>query len=103
MRRAIAEPRDAFSCTANFNHSGHRGTRRKSVYSGGSTFLRTAADDFSIENCGESNPGSVWDESVGGGAIDFPCGSNVGRDRSFERQDVGQRELRSEERRVGKE
>src|ERR1700730_10797431 len=90
IRRAMAEPRDAFSCTGNFNHR-TRGTRRKRA--GGSAFQWIAADNFGVENCGESYRDSVWDESVGGGTIDSVSGGNVRRDRSFQHQDVGRRQL----------
>src|ERR1700686_429779 len=86
-RRAIAEPKDAFSCTGNFNH---RRTREYSEKPDGSACLRIEAHNLGVENCGEGHPGRVRNESVGSGAIDFARGGDVRRNRSFQRYDVSQ-------------
>src|ERR1700674_4863222 len=87
VRRAIAEPRDAFSCTGNFNHRILRDTQRKPE---SSACLRIEAHNLGVENGGEGHPGRVWNESVGGSAIDFARGGDVRRNRSFQRYDVSQ-------------
>ena len=57
-----------------------------------SGLLRVEADDLGIQDAGEGDPGGVGQESVGCAAVDFVSGSDVGKDRALEAENVGEGE-----------
>ena len=83
----MAEARAALSCTETFHHRG-TGEHRGKAEAEAAIILLTAGcdqpswglrrDDFGVQHGGESNPGAVGDEGIGGGAVDFARGGDVG-------------------------
>jgi len=55
-----------------------------------SIFVRIQPDDLSIQRGGERHPRSVRNKSVPGSSIDLARSSDVGNDRTFQSQHVGQ-------------
>ena len=52
--------------------------------------VRIQADDFRVQNCRESDPCSIRNKRISSGAIYFVSRTDVGHNRAFQGQDIGE-------------